>query len=91
MLNGMKRKNDNSPKQRHEEDLGFLDDRKPLLDTVRQIIDIEFERRGMKIKGNPHPENPPPEKTEHQPSEKTSPCRTLWKRIVSLFTFCLIE
>ena len=62
----------------------FSEDRFQLFDTIRTIVNDELE-------GNPHPENPPPEKTEHQPSEKTSPCRTLWKRIVSLFTFCLIE
>ena len=43
----MKRKNDSIPKQHDKEDLGFLDDRIQLLDTVRQMIDIEFERRGL--------------------------------------------
>ena len=70
----------------------FSEDRFQLFDTIRTIVNDEPDRRGVvKQEGNPHPENPPPEKTEHQPSEKTSPCRTLWKRIVSLFTFCLIE
>lgn len=55
----MKRKNDSNPKQHNKEDLGFLDDRMQLLDTVRQMIDIEFERRGLNTEGNPHPENPP--------------------------------
>lgn len=45
MINGMKRKNDNSPQQGHEEDFNFLDDRMQLLDTVRRMIDLEFERR----------------------------------------------
>ena len=78
-------------RRKSDEAQRFSEDRMQLLDTIREMIDIEFERRGVKTEGNPHPENPPPEKTEHQPSEKTSPCRTLWKRIVSLFTFCLIE
>ena len=91
----MKRKNDSNPKQHDKEDLGFLDDRMQLLDTVRQMIDIEFERRGLNTDGNPHPENPPPDPKGREPSEaKTEepndrPCRTLWKRIVSLFTVCL--
>ena len=91
----MKRKNDSNPKQHNKEDLGFLDDRMQLLDTVRQMIDIEFERRGLNTEGNPHPENPPPDPKGREPSEaKTEepndrPCRTLWKRIVSLFTVCL--
>lgn len=90
MLNGMKRKNDNSPKQRHEEDLGFLDDRMQLLDTVRQIIDIEFERRGMKIKGNPHPENPPPASADCKPSETSPPRHSFWRRLINLFTYYLL-
>ncbi|MGP1420403.1 MAG: hypothetical protein ACTTKI_02290 [Tannerella sp.] len=72
----------------------FSEDRFQLFDTIRTIVNDELERHGVvkvKQEGNPHPENYPLEKTEHQPSEKTSPCRTLWKRMVSLFTFCLIE
>ncbi len=51
----MKRKNDSNPKQHDKEDLGFLDDRMQLLDTVREMIDIELERRGVNIRGNPPP------------------------------------
>ena len=72
----------------------FSEDRFQLFDTIRAIINDELDRRRVgkvKQEGNPHPENPPPEKAELQPSGKTPPCRTLWKRIVSLFTFCLIE
>lgn len=85
----MKRKNDSNPKQHNKEDLGFLDDRMQLLDTVRQMIDIEFERRGLNTEGNPHPENPPPGNGGREPPDSKPPCRTLWKRIVSLFTVCL--
>lgn len=85
----MKRKNDSNPKQHDKEDLGFLDDRMQLLDTVRQMIDIEFERRGLNTDGNPHPENPPPENRGREPPDSKSPHRTLWQRLVSLFTVCL--
>ncbi len=85
----MKRKNDSNPKQHDKEDLGFLDDRMQLLDTVRQMIDIEFERRGLNTDGNPHPENPPPGNGGREPPHSKSPRRTLWQRLVSLFTVCL--
>ena len=85
----MKRKNDSNPKQHNKEDLGFLDDRMQLLDTVRQMIDIEFERRGLNTEGNPHPENPPPGNGGREPPDSKPPCRTLWQRLVSLFTVCL--
>ena len=85
----MKRKNDSNPKQHDKEDLGFLDDRMQLLDTVRQMIDIEFERRGLNTDGNPHPENPPPGNWGREPPHSKSPRRTLWQRLVSLFTVCL--
>ena len=85
----MKRKNDSNPKQHDKEDLGFLDDRMQLLDTVRQMIDIEFERRGLNTDGNPHPENPPPGNGGREPPHSKSLRRTLWQRLVSLFTVCL--
>lgn len=80
----MKRKNDSNPKRHGKEDLGFLDDRMQMLETVREMIDIEFERRGVKTEGNPHPENPPPEGTGRKPPDR-KPKRTLWQRIVKFF------
>ena len=50
----MKRKNDSNPKRHGKEDLGFLDDRMQLLETVREMINIELERRGM-TPGTLHP------------------------------------
>lgn len=80
----MKRKNDNNPKQYDEEDLDFLDDRMQLLDTIHDMIDIEFERRGLKPEEHPYPGNSPPDGRGREP-----PRRTLWQRIVNLFTGCL--
>ena len=71
-----------------------------LLDTVREMIDIELERYGVSLGGNPHPEsprpesphpeNPPPENPPPEDRGRTPPDppprRTLWQRIVSLFT-----
>lgn len=85
----MKRKNDSNPKRHDKEDLGFLDDRMQLLDTIHDMIDIELDRRGVSPDGNPHPENPPPDPKGMAPSDaKTAEPtrRTLWQRIVSLFT-----
>ena len=86
----MKRKNDSNPKRHGKEDLGFLDDRMQLLETVREMIDIEFERRGMKTEGNPHPENPPPEGTGRKPPDHKPPRRTLWQRLMGIFTSSLL-
>ncbi|WP_233582322.1 hypothetical protein [Prevotella sp. OH937_COT-195] len=44
-----------APKRHDKEDLGFLDDRLQLLDTVREMIDIELERRGLNADGTPPP------------------------------------
>ena len=86
----MKRKNDNNPKKDHEGDFGFLDDRMQLLDTVREMIDIEFERRGVKTEGNPHPENLPPEGTGREPPDRKPPRRSLWQRLMGIFTSGLL-
>lgn len=85
----MKRKNDSNPRQHDKVDLGFLDDRMQLLDTVREMIDIELERRGVNPGGNPHPGNPPPEDRGRTPPDPP-PRRTWWQRIVRLFTGCLL-
>lgn len=68
----MKRKNDSNPKRHGKEDLGFLDDRMQLLETVREMINIELERRGMTPGGDPHPENPPPDDRGRKPSRPTA-------------------
>lgn len=44
----------------------FSEDRFQLFDTIRTIVNDELDRRGVvKQEGNPHPENPPPEKMEY--------------------------
>ncbi|WP_158611198.1 hypothetical protein, partial [Prevotella sp. OH937_COT-195] len=68
-----------------KEDLGFLDDRMQLLDTVRRMIDIELDRRGVNIRGNPHHENHLPEDMGRMPPAPP-PRRSFWQRIMSIFT-----
>ena len=50
------------------------------------MIDLEFERRGMKTKGNHHPENPPPESMGLESLDCKPPRCSLWQCIVRLFT-----
>ena len=77
----MKLKNDNRFEQGREEDLNFLDDRIQLLDTVRRMIDIELERRGMESVDNRNTGKSPPESMGHGPPCTPPPHPTLWQRI----------
>ena len=99
-MNGTERKIQPEERRRSAEARQFSEDRMQLLDTVREMIDIELERCGVTPGGNPHPESPHPESPhpespplESPPPEDRGrtppdppPRRTLWQRIVSLFT-----
>ena len=85
----MKRKHNSNSLQNEKEDFGFLDDRMQLLNTIREMIDIELELRELKKEGNPHPENPPPENVEREPPKRKTHRRSLWQHIVSIFSSCL--
>lgn len=63
----------------------FSEDRIDLLDTIRDMIDFELDRRGVKPESNPHPKNSPTEPTVRDPARRSS----FWQRIVGLFTTCL--
>ena len=94
-MNGTERKIQPEERRRSAEARQFSEDRMQLLDTVREMIDIELERYGVTPGGYPHPEsphpesppleNPPPEDKGRTPPDPP-PRRTLWQRIVSLFT-----
>jgi len=89
-MNGTERKIQPEERRRSAEARQFSEDRMQLLDTVREMIDIELERYGVTPGGSPHPEsppleNPPPEDRGRTPPDPP-PRRTLWQRIVSLFT-----
>ena len=81
-----------SEKRRRKSDEAqrFSEDRMQLLDTVRQMIDFEFERRGVKTEGTPHPENPPPEGTGREPPDRKPPRSSLWQRLMGIFTSSLL-
>ena len=99
-MNRTERKIQPEERRRSAEARQFSEDRMRLLDTVREMIDIELERYGVTSGGNPHPESPHPESShpespplETPPPEDRGrtppdppPRRTLWQRIVSLFT-----
>lgn len=55
MHEAMKRNNGKSPSRRHEEELGFLDDRIQLLETVHEMICIEIKQRGLDAIVRSHP------------------------------------
>ena len=94
-MNGTERKIQPEERRRSAEARQFSEDRMQRLDTVREMIDIELERYGVTPGGYPHPEsphpesppleNPPPEDKGRTPPDPP-PRRTLWQRIVSLFT-----
>ena len=67
----------------------YVEERFQLLDTIRDMIDIELERRGVMSEVNPHPENPPPGNGRREPPHSKPPRRTLWQRLVSLFSLYL--
>lgn len=85
----MKQQSNKKLTERQQRNMQFAEDRFELLDTIRDMIDIELERRGVMSEDNPHPENPPPEGTGREPPHSKPPRRTLWQRLVSLFSLCL--
>lgn len=74
----MRKNYDNKLTERQRLNLQFADDRLELLDTIRDMIDIELDRRGISPNGNLHTKNQPPNRL----------CLTLWQRIMSLFNTC---
>ena len=69
----------------------FSEDRFQLFDTIRTIVNDELDRRGVvKQEGNPHPENPPPEGTGREPPDRKPPRRSLWQRLMGIFTSGLL-
>lgn len=85
----MKQQSNMKLTERQQRNMQFAEDRFELLDTIRDMIDIELERRGVTPEGNPHPENPPPESMGRTPPDPP-PRRIWWQRIVSFFTGCLL-
>ena len=85
----MKQQSKKKLTERQQRNMQFAEDRFELLDTIRDMIDIELERRGVMSEVNPHPENPPPGNGRREPPHSKPPRRTLWQRLVSLFSLYL--
>ncbi len=87
--------------RQQQENLKFAQDRIQLLDTIRQMIDIELDRRSHDCSNceqeqadrlsntlnEAHPENPPP--LHGQGYGEPVPRLTLWRRIITFFSRCL--
>ena len=90
-MNQTERKIQSEERRRKSDEVQrFSKDRMQLLDTIREMIDFEFERRGVKTEGTPHPENPPPEGTGREPPDRKPPRRTFWQRLMGIFTSSLL-
>ncbi len=91
----MENKNGKQFTERQRRNMQFTEDRIELLDTIRELIDIELDRRDMSILkpklGQEKPtyaeaydepiESPPPEHYSPQPKR-----RSFWQRIMSILT-----
>ena len=82
MHEAMKRNNGKSPSRRHEEELGFLDDRIRLLETVREMIDIEIKQLGLDAIGRSHPEEQPTDSATRESSRGGLHRRSFWERLL---------
>lgn len=61
-----------------QEVLQFSEDRLQLLDTIHEMVNDELKLRRFNQKGDPHPENPPPEVTGGGTRFRRT---SLWQRI----------
>ena len=82
----------NKPTVQQQRNMQFTEDRIELLNTIRDMIGMELDRRGVTPNGNRHTEPPQSDQqvmnnTEYQshgPGDNHS--HTLWHRIATLFT-----
>ena len=89
----MKQQDNREPTKQQRRNMQFSEDRFELLDTIRNMIDIELDRRGVSPDGNlPRKPSTDPKGRESPEAKNKEPpdraCRTLWQRIVSLFSCC---
>ena len=80
--------------QKSNEAQQFSEDRAQLLETIREMMDNEFDRRGVPPADNPLPANSPPEDTGREnpkamPEELNDSKQsrlTFWQHIARLFS-----
>ena len=73
-------------KKKNKGALQFSEDRLQLLDTIQEMVSDELDHRRLKLEGNPHPENPPPEAILDECSGSPIRRHSLWKRIMRLLS-----
>lgn len=88
----MGKNSDKKLTEQQRRNLQFAEERLELLDTIRYMIDIELDRRGVPPCSNHHSQNPPHEPKGRDSSESETeepgdrPRRKLWQRIVHFFS-----
>lgn len=75
----MKQNKDHNPTEQQQRNMQYAEERIELLDTIRDMIDIELDRREQARTRDAHTREPP----------DPPPRRTLWQRLASLFCICL--
>ena len=81
----MKKKANNEPTKEQIQNMKYSEERFQLLDTIREMVSDEFERRKLIEKGYPYLENPFPISIEPQPPPKMQPRYPTWQRLAKLF------
>lgn len=62
----MKQHDNNKLTERQQRNMQIADDRFELLDTIRDMIDIELERRIVSTEGDHQAQNPPPKRVRNR-------------------------
>ncbi|MGP1436772.1 MAG: hypothetical protein ACTTKN_09115 [Phocaeicola sp.] len=72
----MKQQDNKKTTERQRRNMQYAEERIELIDTIRDMIDIELERWGVMSEGDPHPENPPPGNMGREsPGSSSSPVK----------------
>ncbi|MGI6242486.1 MAG: hypothetical protein ACOYJK_02935 [Prevotella sp.] len=86
----MKRRKTSKKVSRQHRNMQYSEDRFELLDTIRELVSDELEHRRAPLGDTPDAACRPPEDTGREPPVQHPSHRTLWQRIVSLFTGTLL-
>lgn len=88
----MRQQDNNEIAEQQRRNMQIAEDRSRMLDTIRDLIDIELDRRGVSDNGNNRAESPSPTPYHKEPSDTLSDGsraysrRSLWQRILNIFT-----
>ena len=88
----MRQQDNNEIAEQQRRNMQIAEDRFRMLDTIRDLIDIEHDRRGVSDNCNNRAESPSPTPYHKEPSDTLSDGsrsysrRSLWQRILNIFT-----